>query len=104
MIAVNQPRFSLGQVVATPQAMATVERLGKSLLEFIERHVRGDWGDLSEDDQQANEDALVDGSRILSSYILEGEGDNVVKLWIITEAEDDSGNRVATTALLADEY
>lgn len=104
MIAVNQPRFSLGQVVATPAALQTLERLGKNVLEFIERHVRGDWGDLSEDDQQANEDALVDGSRILSSYILEGEGDNAVKLWIITEAEDDSGNRVATTALLAEEY
>ncbi len=104
MIAVNQPRFSLGQVVATPAAMATLERLGKNVLEFIERHVRGDWGDLSEDDQQANEDALVDGSRILSSYILEGEGDHVVKLWIITEAEDDSGDRMATTALLAEEY
>lgn len=104
MIAVNQPRFSLGQVVATPQAMATLERLGKSVLEFIERHVRGDWGDLSDDDKQANEDALVDGSRILSSYILEGEGDDALKLWIITEAEDDSGDRVATTALLPEEY
>ncbi len=49
-------------------------------------------------------DALVDGSRILSSYILEGEGDDTLKLWIITEAEDESGNRVATTALLAEEY
>lgn len=104
MIAVNQPRFSLGQVVATPQAMATLERLGKSVLEFIERHVRGDWGDLSDDDKQANEDALVDGSRILSSYILEGEGDDALKLWIITEAEDDSGDRVVTTALLPEEY
>ena len=104
MIAVNQPRFSLGQTVATPAAIATLERLGKNVLEFIERHVRGDWGDLSEDDKQANEDALVDGSRILSSYILEGEGDDAVKLWIITEAEDDSGERVATTAMLATEY
>lgn len=104
MIAVNQPKFSLGQVVATPAAMATLERLGKNVLEFIERHVQGNWGDLSEDDKQANEDALVDGSRILSSYILEGEGDDAVKLWIITEAEDESGDRMATTALLADEY
>lgn len=104
MIAVNQPRFSLGQVVATPAALQTLERLGKSVLEFIECHVGCDYGDLSEDDKQANEDALVDGSRILSSYILEGEGDDAVKLWIITEAEDDSGNRVATTAMLATEY
>jgi hypothetical protein len=104
MIAVNQPRFSLGQVVATPEAMATVGRLGKSVLEFIERHVRGDWGDLSDDDKQANEDALADGSRILSSYILEGEGDDAIKVWIITEAEDESGNREATTVLLPEEY
>ena len=104
MIAVNQPRFSLGQQVATPAALETLGRLGKSVLEYIERHVRGDWGDLSDDDKQANEDALFNGSRILSSYVLEGEGDDAVKLWIITEAEDESGDRVATTALLADEY
>lgn len=104
MIAVNQPRFSLGQMVATPEAMATVGRLGKSVLEFIERHVRGDYGDLSDEDKQANEDALTDGSRILSSYILEGEGDGATKLWIITEAEDEDGNRIATTALLPEEY
>lgn len=104
MSAVNQPRFSLGQVVATPEAMATVGRLGKSVLDFIERHVRGDYGDLSDEDKQANEDALTDGSRILSSYILEGEGDEATKIWIITEAEDEDGNRIATTALLPEEY
>lgn len=104
MIAVNQPRFSLGQVVATPAALQTLERLGKSVLDYIELHVRGSWGDLSDDDKQANEDALVEGSRILSSYVLEGEGDDATKLWIITEAEDESGNRVATTAMLATEY
>lgn len=104
MIAVNQPRFNLGQLVATPAALQTLERLGRNALEYIERHVRGDWGDLSDDDKQSNEDALVDGSRILSSYILEGEGGDTVKLWIITEAEDDSGDRLATTLILADEY
>jgi hypothetical protein len=104
MISVNSPRFKLGQVVATPSALATLERLGKSFWHYISRHVNGDYGDLSEDDKQANEDALVDGSRILSSYILEGEGDDTMKLWIITEAEDDSGDRLATTLILADEY
>jgi len=98
MISVNSPRFKLGQVVASPSALATLERLGKSVWQYISRHVKGDWGDLSEDDKQANE------GRILSSYILEGEGDDTVKLWIITEAEDDSGDRLATTLILADEY
>jgi len=104
MISVNSPRFTLGQVVATPAALQTLERLGKSIFEFIERHVKGDYGDLSFPDKQANEDALVDGSRILSSYVLEGEGEVAVKLWIITEAADENGNRVATTALLPEDY
>jgi len=104
MISVNSPRFKLGQVVATPSALATLGRLGKSVWHYVSRHVNGDYGDLSEDDKQANEDALVDGSRILSSYILEGEGDDATKLWIITEAEDEAGNRIVTTALLAQDY
>ena len=104
MISVKSPRFDLGQVVATPAALATLERFGKSVLEYIARHVKGDWGDLSDEDKEANDDALLDGSRILSSYHLEGEGENATKLWIITEAEDDEGNRIATTAILPEEY
>jgi hypothetical protein len=43
---------------------------------------------------------LIDGSRLLSAYRTAlGE-----KLWIITEAVDDSGNRAATTILLPSEY
>ena len=45
LIAVNQSRFNLGQVAATPSALETLERHGKSVLVFIERHVNGDWGD-----------------------------------------------------------
>lgn len=60
----------------------------------FKRHVRGDWGDLDEQDKQANDKALQDGSRILSAY---GKGET--KLWIITEAD-----RSATTILRPDEY
>ncbi len=103
MISVNQPRFSLGQVVATPAALELLERLGKSVREYLERHAKCDFGDLSVDDVQANEDALVDGSRILSSYVLDGEGD-AARIWVISEAEDESGDRLATTVLLPEEY
>ena len=102
MISVNSPRFSLGQIVGTPAALQLLERLGKNVGEYIERHVKGDWGDLSEDDKQANEDALVDGGRILSSYIL--DGDDATKIWVITEAEDESGDRLATSIILPEEY
>jgi hypothetical protein len=49
---------------------------------------------------QANAEALRCGSRILSAYVLL----TGVKIWIITEGEDDEGNREATTILLPSEY
>jgi hypothetical protein len=59
-----------------------------------------DWGDLCDEDRQANDLALIDGSRILSAYRTSlGE-----KIWVITEAVDDAGNRAATTVLLPGEY
>ena len=69
--------------------------------EFLSLHLAGAWGDeLDAEDKAANDEALKDGSRILSAYILKtGE-----KIWLITEAEDDNGNREATTGLLPDEY
>ena len=55
---------------------------------------------MCDDDKQANEDALVDGSRLLSSY----KTSNGEKLWIITEAQDDNGARAASTIFRPDEY
>ena len=100
MIARSQPRFSLGQVVATPGALEALQKANQQPAEFLQRHVRGDWGEVYEEDKQANEQSLADGSRILSAYRTSaGE-----KLWIITEAADESGRRTATTILLPDEY
>ena len=100
MVASNNPRFSLGQVVATPGAIQALEVANQSAAELLTRHVNGDWGNLDEDDKQANEDALKDGSRIFSAYTLS----NQTKIWIITEAENDDGNRASTCLLLPDEY
>ncbi len=100
MIEVNKPRFSLGQVVATPGCLAAFEEAGQQPWEFLARHVRGDWGDVVEQDQEANDLAVQDGSRILSAYTLSSE----TRIWIITEATDDAGQRSATTCLLPEEY
>jgi hypothetical protein len=51
-------------------------------------------------DAALNDGALQDGSRLLSAYHLK----TGVKIWVITEAADDEGNRSATTLLLPDEY
>ncbi len=88
-------RFPLGQVVATPGALAVLTEAGQSPSEFLCRHVNGDWGDVDAEDQLANEDALLNGERLLSAYRTH-RGD---RLWIITEAD-----RSVTTLLLPDEY
>lgn len=100
MIAVRTPLFKPGRVLATPGALEALERSGQSVWTFLTRHLAGDWGVVDAEDKEANDEALTDGSRLLSAYILStGE-----KIWIITEAEDDFGNRAATTALTPDEY
>ena len=93
-------KFSAGKLVATPGALEELADSGQTPDFFLGKHLSGDWGDVGTEDLQANEQALVDGSRLLSAYkTLKG-----VKLWIITEAEDDDGHRAATTILLPDEY
>jgi hypothetical protein len=100
MIAKCQPKFSLGQIVATPGALEVLQKAGQSAAEFLQRHALGEWGDVCPEDRQANNQSLLDGSRILSAYrTSHGE-----KIWIITKAVDDSGNRAATTILLPAEY
>ena len=92
--------FPLGQLLATPGALAAIAEAKSNPLIWILRHAAGDWGQLDDHDMRANADALKCGSRILSTYTLPTR----VKIWIITEAEDDSGNREATTILLPSEY
>lgn len=94
MIAAR-PRFPLGCVVATPGALEALAEHQLTPASFLTRHAAGDWGTLCGDDWSANEIALTEASRLLSSYPLPG-GE---KLWIITEAD-----RSATTLLLPDEY
>ena len=88
---VGKPKFSLGQILATPGALAALQESGQTPQFFLARHVRGDWGEVCAEDKLLNDQALVDGSRLLSAYTtLKG-----TKLWIITEAD-----RSATTILL----
>jgi hypothetical protein len=101
VIAVSKPLFKLGQVLATPGALEKLEQADQNVWEFVSRHVAGDWGVVSADDKAANDEAVKDGSRILSAYLLK---DGKTKVWVITEAEDDHGNRAATTLLLPSEY
>lgn len=94
-------KFSLGQLLSTPAALQAMADSGQTPLEFVSRHAKGDWGEeLCQEDKRLNDQAVVDGSRILSAY----KTRSGVKIWIITEAADDNGHRAATTALLPSQY
>lgn len=88
-------RFPLGQIVATPGALQALAASGETPEPLLLRHVTGDWGDVCQEDREANETALVHGKRLLSSYRTAKRE----KIWVITEAD-----RSATTLLLPDEY
>ncbi len=96
----SKPLFPLGRTLATPGALAALEKAGVQPAALLSRHVRGDWGCVCDDDKRANEESLKAGSRLLSAYILPTR----VKVWVITEATDDQGRRAATTLLLPEEY
>jgi hypothetical protein len=63
----RKPLFDLGQVVATPGALAALEKAGQNAMDLLSRHVTGDWGELSEDDCKENQFSLEKGFRLLSS-------------------------------------
>lgn len=100
MIQISKPDFPIGKLLATPGAMEALQEADVDIIDLVERHICKDWGDLSDEDKRLNDEALHDGSRILSAYILPTE----VKIWIITKAADDKGERAATTASLPKEY
>ena len=95
MIEIAKPKFRLGKLVATPGALAALTEAGQGRMEFVARHLQGDWGDCCEEDRQANEDALRNGERLFSVYRT-AKG---VKIWVITEAD-----RSSTCVLLPEEY
>jgi hypothetical protein len=91
----QQPLFSLGQLVATPGALAALEKAGQNAMEFLSRHVTGDWGDIPEEDKKENQFSLENDFRLMSSYRTTADD----RVWVITE-----GTRSHTTLLLPDEY
>jgi hypothetical protein len=89
------PKFRLGQCVATPPALAILEEAEVLAADLLKRHVSGDWGEsLGSEDAASNDQALVDGDRILSAYVVNGN-----RLWVITEHD-----RSATTILRPEDY
>ena len=89
------PKFSLGQIVATPAALALLEEHHVSPLDLLARHVSGDWGELPSEDAALNDASLKTNGRLLSSYPIAPN----TKVWVITEWD-----RSVTTVLRPEDY
>lgn len=97
MFSPHRPRdvLPLGRVLITPGALDALAHAAADPRRLLDRHRRGDWGDLEAHDQAANDAAVVEGERLLSAYTLR----TGATVWVITEAD-----RSCTTFLLPDEY
>jgi hypothetical protein len=89
----------LGRVVATSAVAADVPH--SLITALLDRHATGDWGDLSEDDKAANEEAARTGDgRLFSSYATTDHG----TIWVITNDIRGEGEGPITTGLFPDDY
>ena len=86
-------KFNPGRIVATRAAVQVL--LPADMFSALARHLSGDWGDVDDEDWQANDTALAEGTRLLSAY----RSSRVEKFWIITESD-----RSLTTILLPSDY
>jgi hypothetical protein len=90
----STPLFSLGHSVATPAVLTHLEKHGINAQHYLDRHARGDWGEVPSGDAIENDFSVQNGFRVLSSYTIGGE-----RVWVITEAD-----RSITTLLFPAEY
>ena len=90
----NRPLFPLGHLVATAGVNAHLIDSGIDPTPFIHQHHCGIWGDVPPEDAQENDFSVLNGFRVLSSYLIANE-----RVWIITEAD-----RSSTTLLFPSEY
>lgn len=89
-----QTLFPLGAVSISSGIKAVCNK-GFNPLPYLQRHARGDWGDISSGDSLSNTIALLDGdARLFSSY-----NTDFGRIWIVTV--DD---RSYTTICLPSEY
>ena len=51
----KQAAFELGQIVATPRALAALKKAGQQAGDFLTRHVNREWGELPDEDRKEND-------------------------------------------------
>ena len=92
-------RHNLGRVVATAAVAAAVS--SNQITALLDRHAACDWGEISEEDRAANDEAARSGDgRLFSSYATDEHG----RLWIITDDIRGEGEGPLTTVMFPEDY
>jgi hypothetical protein len=78
--------FTLGDIRVTPGVRNALEESAQEPIEFLMRHVTGDWGQVTAQEKEDNNRALAGGKSIASAYDT-AEG---VRIWVITEYDHSS--------------
>jgi hypothetical protein len=109
VIITNSARFAVGQLAATPGALALLEQHCIGVAALVNRHIHGSWGDICAEDAHTNELAIEHGNRVMSVYRLVdaqqlastpvARRNDLPTVWVITESD-----RSVTTLLLPSEY
>ena len=92
MILGSAMKFPFGLLVITPAALQSIPE--DEICLALDRHVTGQWGDLSDRDRAANEAALSTASRLVSVW----HTDTGTEFRIMT-----TSNRLTTTVFLPSE-
>lgn len=87
--------FDSGRIVITAGVSDLVLRGALNPLIFLQHHLTGNWGDISEQAANVNDAAINNSQRLLSSYTVNSD----VTLLVVTAAD-----RSTTTLLLPREY
>jgi len=64
--------FTLGRVYIKPETKTLLKEVGITALDLIQRHVTGDWGELSEGMERGNYAAVREGREIVSLFCYSG--------------------------------
>ena len=91
-------KFVLGQLIKSSGALKRCS--SEFIAACLARHCAGDWGIVTTDEVDDNNRAAESGGRLLSLYKMTDGG----KLWIVTEAKNEFGDRPATRVFTGEEY
>ena len=68
--SLQRPLFSVGAIKLSEKVRWLDDHALLDPIALVQRHVRGDWGDIGQSERRSNEDALIQEGIIFSRYII----------------------------------